>query len=49
MNEREIVALLLEGFEPAEISFRLKKPYYELEGIMNNIRAKAAVLLPSAA
>ena len=49
MNEREIVTLLLEGFEPAEISFRLKKPYYELEGIMNNIRAKAAVLLPSAA
>ena len=49
MNEREIVALLLEGFEPAEISFRLKKSCYELEGIMNNIRAKAAVLLPSAA
>ena len=37
------------GFEPAEISFRLKKSCYELEGIMNNIRAKAAVLLPSAA
>ena len=49
MNEREIVALLLEGFEPAVISFMLKKSCYELEGIMNNIRAKAAVLLPSAA
>lgn len=48
-NEREIVALLLAGFEPAEISFRLKKTYCEFEDIMNNIRTKAAILLPSAA
>ena len=48
-NERETVSLLLEGFTPAEISFRLKKSCDELEGIMNNIRAKAAVILPNAA
>lgn len=47
-NERETVALLLEGFTPAEISFRLKKSCTELEGIMNNIRAKAAAILPAA-
>ena len=48
-NEREAVVLLLEGFTPAEISFRLKKSCTELEGIMNNIRAKAAAILPAAA
>lgn len=49
MNEREILTLLLEGFNAAEISFRLKKSCYELEGIMNNIRARAKLILPAAA
>lgn len=48
-NEREVLALLLDGFKLTEISFRLQKSLCELDNIMQNIRTKTAGILPAAA
>lgn len=48
-NEREVLALLLDGFKLTEISFRLRKSLCELDNIMQNIRTKTAGILPAAA
>lgn len=48
-NEREVLALLLDGFKLPEISFRLQKSLCELDNIMQNIRTKTAGILPAAA
>ena len=48
-NEREVLALLLDGFKLTEISFRLRKSLCELDSIMQNIRTKTAGILPAAA
>ena len=48
-NEREVLALLLDGFKLTEISFRLQKNLCELDNIMQNIRTKTAGILPAAA
>ena len=48
-NEREVLALLLDGFKLPEISFRLQKSLCELDNIMQNIRTKTVGILPAAA
>lgn len=48
-DEREVLALLLDGFKLPEISFRLQKSLCELDNIMQNIRTKTAGILPAAA
>lgn len=48
-NEREVLTLLLDGFNISEISFSLKRSLSELESTMRSIRIKAAGILPAAA
>ena len=48
-NEREVLTLLLDGFNLTEISFRLQKSLCELDSIMQSIRTKTAGILPAAA
>lgn len=48
-NEREVLTLLLDGFNISEISFSLKRSVSELESTMRSIRIKAAGILPAAA
>lgn len=48
-NEREVLTLLLDGFNISEISFSLKRSVPELESTMRSIRIKAAGILPAAA
>ena len=48
-NEREVLTLLLGGFNISEISFSLKRSVSELESTMRSIRIKAAGILPAAA
>ena len=48
-NEREVLTLLLDGFNISEISLSLKRSVSELESTMRSIRIKAADVLPAAA
>lgn len=48
-NEREVLTLLLDGFNISEISLSLKRSVSELENTMRSIRIKAADVLPAAA
>lgn len=48
-NEREVLTLLLDGFNISEISLSLKRSVSELESTIRSIRIKAADVLPAAA